>query len=124
MFALHTTQITNILFLLFHSHLVLSDLVTMFFPKFPRIHIECILGCIFIIIRTESIFQLFLPQLENIIIFIHKKVLFANGLNIVFKSKVALSHINMVFPKKSPGKSVCFGKNGNSARTIYHDQKK
>ena len=46
----------------------------------------------------------------------YKKVLFANGLNIVFKSKVALSHINMVFPK-NPGKVFVFGKMG-----IQHGQ--
>lgn len=53
-----------------------------------------------------SIFQhSFYHRTENLCI---KRFLFANGLNIVFKSKVALSHINMVFPKKHPGEKCLF----------------
>lgn len=121
MFAVHTTQITNILFF---SHLVLSDLMTMFF-KLPRIcrNIEkCILQNIYHHKNSKYFSALFFYHRTGK--FMYKKVLFANGLNILFKSKVALSHINMVFPKISPGKVFVLEKMGiQHGQFITHKKK-
>lgn len=82
------------------------------FPKnFPRIcilHRKCIIAKISINHKNSKYFSAALSLPQKTGKFMYKKVLFANGLNIVFKSKVALSHINMVFPKNIPEEKCLF----------------